>query len=148
MESALETRIQELLETHIKETDLFLVDVKVSPNFLIRIYVDGDSGVNIAQCTKMSRYLEFHLESEELVPEQYTLEVSSPGLDMPLKLGRQFKKNVGRVLSVKLADGSSLEGILKEYDENLILIEGPKGEEDQRVEMDNIIEAKVKITIK
>lgn len=86
------------------------------------VYLDAEAGVTLAQCQKINRALGRHLEETELLGTNYALEVSSPGLERPLKMKRQYIKNVGRVLKVKTTAGDSWEGKLGEVDEEGILL--------------------------
>ena len=150
-----EKRAKELVEEKIADRpELFLVDVKMHGGKLI-ILVDGDHGVGIDDCVAISRHLGFHLEEENVVDQAYNLEVSSPGIDTPLTLPRQYTKNVGRTLSVKLADGKKHEGKLNGLTEDALLLEETvkeKGKKSELVEttipFDKIAETKVVISFK
>ena len=118
--------------------------------------MDGDNGIGIADCAAVSRTVGFHLEEENVIEQAYHLEVSSPGLDYPLSTPRQYQKNVGRSLSVKLAEEpSKREGKLLEVQEEGILIEesikekGKKAVLEQNfIPFDQITETKVLISFK
>ncbi len=119
-----EKRVIELVEEKIADRpDLFLVDVQMQGGGLLTILIDGDNGVAITDCVAISRHVGFHLEEENTIEQAYNLEVSSPGLDMPLKSLRQYQKNISRLLGVKLIDGSKHEGKLLAADESGITIE-------------------------
>ena len=151
-----EKRVIELIEEKISDRpELFLVEVKMLPNNKLIIHVDGDEGISIQDCAAISRHVGFHLEEENTIEKAYNLEVSSPGVGEPLKLKRQYQKNIGRDLSVKLAGGEIKEGKLLAVDEKSITIEAKvkeKGKKAQLVEtsvdFDNIIETKVLISFK
>src|SRR5690606_27743862 len=135
-------------------SDLFIVDIKIS-NSKIIILLDGDEGVGIHDCASVSRHIGFHLEEENLIDNAYNLEVSSPGLDTPLLLDRQYQKNVGRNVSIKLADGNRIEGKLLEVKQDGILIshsvkeKGKKAQQiESLIEKSNIAETKVSISFK
>lgn len=121
---SIEKRVIELVEEKIADRpDLFLVDVQMNSNGQLSILIDGDNGVAITDCVAVSRHVGFHLEEENTIEQAYNLEVSSPGLDVPLKSLRQYQKNVNRSLSVKLANGSKREGKLIAVDNDGITIE-------------------------
>ncbi|HEY0670298.1 MAG TPA: ribosome assembly cofactor RimP [Sphingobacteriaceae bacterium] len=151
-----EKRVRELVEEKIADRpDLFLVDVKMHVNGKLAILVDGDHGVAIADCVAISRHVGYHLEEENTIEQAYNLEVSSPGLDTPLQSVRQYNKNIGRSVSIKLTDGSKREGKLLSADESAIIIEEKvkeKGKKAQSVEnsipLDQISETKVLISFK
>jgi len=152
----IENRVKELIEEKISDRpELFLVEVKMLPNNKLIIHVDGDEGISIQDCAAISRHVGFHLEEENTIEKAYNLEVSSPGVGEPLKLKRQYEKNIGRELSIKLSGGELKEGKLLDMDDNTITIEAKvkeKGKKAQLVEtiigFDNIIETKVLISFK
>lgn len=106
----------------------FLVEIRVKPTNNIKVFIDGDNGVGIDDLVKYNRTLYKQLEEEALFPDgNYSLEVSSPGLDEPLKLHRQYLKNIGRFVEVALQDGKMIEGKLLQATENDISVEETKG---------------------
>jgi ribosome maturation factor RimP len=126
--------IRELAEKKLEENESFLVDVTVSASNKIRVTIDNFNGLAINECVSMSRWIENELDRET---EDYELEVSSPGLDQPFKVFRQYQKNIGREVEVKLNDGQKLEGKLtKAADQQIEIeqksrekIEGQKGKQ-------------------
>lgn len=120
----IEKRVTELVEEKIADRpDLFLVDVQMHGSGILSILVDGDNGVAISDCVAISRHVGFHLEEENAIEQAYRLEVSSPGLDTPLKLLRQYQKNINRSVRVKLNDGNKREGKLIHADESGISLQ-------------------------
>jgi ribosome maturation factor RimP len=119
----LKEKIAEWIGPYLAEQDLFLVDVKVQGGKKVEVFVDGDEGIKISQCAELSRFIESHLDGSGLVSEHYTLDVSSPGMSNPLKVPRQYKRRIGRELSVVKMDGSALEVVLREVRDNGILVE-------------------------
>ncbi len=152
----IEKRVRALVEEKIADRpELFLVDVKMQPNGKLVILVDGDKGIGINDCAQISRHVGFHLEEENVLDTAYNLEVSSPGIDTPLTLPRQYAKNIGRELAVKMADGSKLEGRLSGITEDAIIIEEKTKEKGKKAEpvesvipIDQITETKVLISFK
>ncbi len=110
------------LQQGIADSDMFLVELKYLPFDKIEIFLDADSGVTIQQCTKIARAINHQLE-EQFPDWSYELEVSSAGLEHPLKMLRQYKKNIGRNLEVHLPDGKLIEGKLLNADEQGFTIE-------------------------
>ena len=103
----LEDQIKQIAETKLTDPSQFIVDVNISARKgpkKVLVIMDGDQGVNIDDCALLSREISQVLDESPLMDEAYTLEVSTPGLDQPLKLKRQYVKNIGRKLKVKLAD--------------------------------------------
>ena len=122
------TELNNVLESFIQqqllETDLFLVRLAISADQkIIRILVDGDLGINIDQCTKLSRATGVFLEENDLIQHAYTLEVSSPGVSEPLAFGRQYHKHIGRGLCVVLTSKEKIKGTLKQVDEDGFILE-------------------------
>ena len=117
--------IGEILE---EEPVYFLVDLRIKPTNNIKVFLDGDSGITIEKCVQVNRKLYKKLEEAALFPEgDFSLEVSSAGLDEPLKLFRQYKKNIGRQVEVQLQDGTQKEGQLMEVSEEGIVLEETTG---------------------
>ena len=125
-----ETHIQavEKLIEPLLQDDIFLVSIKIKPTNNIKIYVDADSGLGIEKCIKINRALYKIMEEMGMYPDgDFSLEVSSPGLDEPLKLLRQYKKNIGREVEVITNDDVKKEGKLVAVTEEKIHIEFTEG---------------------
>lgn len=103
------------------------MDIKVSPANKIQVFLDGDEGLPIDVCAKVSRCLEAKLDRDE---EDFELTVSSSGADAPLVLPRQYTKHVGRTLDVYDADGNSFQGELSSLNENAFIISFSKKQKD------------------
>lgn len=103
----------------LERPSLFLIDLSISEANKITVTLDGDQGVTLQDCIDVSRAIEHNLDREEV---DFSLEVASAGVSAPLKLVRQFRKNIGRDLSVKTAT-AAFEGTLKVADENRIVLE-------------------------
>ncbi|MCX2450381.1 ribosome assembly cofactor RimP [Pedobacter sp. PLR] len=151
-----EKRVTELVEEKISDRpELFLVEVKMLPNNKLIIHVDGDEGISIQDCAAISRHVGFHLEEENTIDKAYNLEVSSPGVGEPLRLKRQYVKNIGRELSVKLSGGEIKEGKLLSVEDNGITIEAKVKEKGKKatlettsIDFSSITETKVLISFK
>ena len=148
-------KILKLTNESLKEnTSLFLIDLLISQNNVIKIYIDGDKGVKLNDCIQISRFLEKNLNRDE---DDFSLEVSSVGLDKPLVIARQFKKNKGRVLEIENLEGDLMKGELTfSNDEKIGLswkVREPKPigrgkitvEKFIEIEYKNIVKAKVVI---
>lgn len=121
---------QEQIATFIDEslegTDCFLIEYKVKPTNNYKIFIDSDSGFTLEKAILINRKIRRKVEEAGLYPEgDYSLEVSSPGVDTPLKLTRQYKKNIGRKLEIELTDETAggIVGKLIEADDEKIVIE-------------------------
>jgi ribosome maturation factor RimP len=122
---AIEQRMLALITT---DPELFLVDVRIKPTNNIKVFIDGNQGVSIDKLVQYNRRLYKQLEEEQLYPDgDFSLEVSSPGLDEPLKLHRQYLKNIDRFVEVTDTEGGKLEGKLLSATETEIVVEEQKG---------------------
>jgi len=111
-----------------EEAGIFLVDIRIKPTNNVKIFLDSDEGMSIDRLIQYNRKLYRDLEENAFFPGgDFSLEVSSPGLDEPLKLFRQYKKNIGRFVEVTLLDGRKIEGKLTSAAENEIVVEEEKG---------------------
>ena len=117
--------IEDCIKNLLQENeDTFLVDVKIKPGNNIKVFVDADNGVTIDTCTRINRAIYREIEENGLFPNgDFSLEVSSPGVDEPLKLLRQYKKSIGRRVEVVMNDEIKKEGKLVEVNADEIVIE-------------------------
>lgn len=111
----------------------FLVDISVKPTNNFKIFLDADTGVSIDKCVKYNRALYKLMEEKALFPEgDFSLEISSPGIGEPLRMMRQYHKNIGRKVEVVLQDGVKIEGKLLEVTEGHIIVEEEKGKNKKK----------------
>ncbi len=108
-----QSHIAQLIESKLKEDDVFVVDLKVSPSNEIVVHIDSNEGVNIRYCVEISRLIEGSLDRDE---EDFKLEVSSPGIG-PFKVWQQYKKYEGKEVLVKAAEAKPQKGILSNVTE-------------------------------
>ncbi|TFH48335.1 MAG: ribosome assembly cofactor RimP [Bacteroidia bacterium] len=101
--------IRKLVEDHISGTGIFLVDVRLSSTGRITVLIDRPEGVRIGDCASLSRFISNELGDEA---EEHELNVSSPGLDMPLLVTEQYLKNEGREVEVVTNEGEKINGIM------------------------------------
>ena len=121
----IEKLVTGLLDTN---EDVFLVSVKIKPTNNIKVFLDADSGLSIDKCIKINRAMYKIIEENGWYPDgNFSLEVSSPGIDEPLLLLRQYKKNIGRPVEVTLTDTKTKEGKLLDADETSVTIEATTG---------------------
>lgn len=126
--------IEELLQ---EEPSYFCVEIKIKPTNNIKVFLDGDQGLPIEKCTFLNRKLYRIIEEEAWFPEgDFSLEVSSPGVDEPLLLKRQYIKNIGRKVLVTLLDGSEKEGVLKSVGADDITLEWTEGKGKKAVQQE------------
>ena len=121
--------IEKLVATLLQEeTEYFLVSLRIKPTNNIKIFIDGDNGLPIEKCVQLNRKLYKLLEEASFYPEgEFSLELSSPGVDEPLKSSRQYKKNIGRDVAIVFLDDSTKEGKLIAVAEEDIIVEHTEG---------------------
>lgn len=130
--------IKGLLQPLLEETDMFIVNMKIKPINNIKIYLDSDTGFSVEKSIKVNRKLYALIEEKQLFPDgDFSLEVSSPGVDEPLHEWRQYKKNIGRKVLVTLTDATDKLGVLKDVNEEKLVLEMqvPKKKETTIVEI-------------
>ncbi len=139
-------KVQSIVNQELEGTDLFLVDLKIGKDNKISVFIDGDNGVAIQNCIDLSRKIESNFDREV---EDFELSVFSSGVGEPLKLNRQYKKNIGRNIEVITnEEGEKIVGELLMVDEEKIVVKvQPKKKKDPIVEkeilIDNIKESKI-----
>ena len=141
------------IEEAIADTNLFILEIKGIAVKRAMVLLDGDEGVKIEDCARVSRHINQKMEEDGLEEALISLEVSSPGVDFPLKFERQYPQHVGRTLAIKLLDGKELEGKLISIDAAVIAVEEKIKEKGKKVSLNNIslalseiAEAKIKVT--
>lgn len=105
--------LEQVLTKGMEDTDLFIVDVTIGKDNNIVVEIDSDTSVDIDECVRLTRLVESHFDRDK---EDYDLEIGSAGLTSPLKVERQYHKNIGNEVEVLTADGRKLKGVLKAVD--------------------------------
>ncbi|MEC5422656.1 ribosome maturation factor RimP [Virgibacillus sp. C22-A2] len=145
---------EELLQPILDEKDLELIDieyVKEGPNWFLRIYIDKSGGVDITECGDVSEELSEKLDETDPIKEAYFLEVSSPGVERPLKTKEDFNQNLNKNVFVKLYEPingeKEYEGILKDFTNNMLTIEFKEKTRKKQVEIpyDKIAKARLAV---
>lgn len=149
----IEEKIRRLAEEIASSMGYDVVQVELAGNPrrpALRVYIDKEGGVNIGDCEQMSRELGAVLDVEDLIPGPYTLEVSSPGLDRPLKTPADFRKQVGKL--VRIVTREPLEGEqtffigrLIQADEDSFLLK--TGDKELRVPYGSVSKARLEVEI-
>ncbi len=147
-------KIQLLIDEKLEGTDFFIVDIDISTANKISVEMDGDNGFPISECINFSRQIEGNLDREV---EDFSLEVSSPGLNKPFRLTRQYLKNLNKTVLVKSAEGVDVKGLLTYADDTKISVQTSRKErlekkkkkveivEDIEILRENILETKLVI---
>ena len=117
-------KIISIVAPKLEELGCFLVDVKANTsNNKFEVYIDNMAGITIETCEKVSRFIEFNLDNDPDFPKQYSLDVSSPGMDNPFKVPQQYAKNISKTVEVVLNNGIKKEGILLSADDDTLVLQ-------------------------
>ena len=150
-------QVQNLIQDKLEESNCFVVELEIGAGNTISLEIDSLDGITVQNCMSFSRAVEGSLDREE---EDFELQVSSPGLDKPFRVKKQYKKNIGRNVKVVPVEGTVVKGELKEVDEDEIMIEfsvkerieGRKKKEtivkQERIKFNNIKETTIIISFK
>ncbi|TCZ69639.1 ribosome maturation factor RimP [Flaviaesturariibacter aridisoli] len=148
-ENLIET-VTEKIQGLMADPKHFLVEVRIKPTNNIKVFIDGDEGIPLSDLVSYNRKLYKALEESALFPEgDFSLEVSSPGIDEPLKLHRQYGKNVGRYVELTLNDdpATKIEGKLLAATEDGIVLETESGKgKKKEVKQETILFSDIKTT--
>ena len=142
---AVEQKINGLLEGHPSH---FLVEVRIKPTNNIKVFIDADEGIMLSTLINYNRQLYKQIEESGLFPgDDFSLEVSSPGLDEPLKKQRQYKKNVGRYVHITKNDSTVVEGKLLEATEDGVVVETETGKgKKKEIKQETVLFTDIKTT--
>ena len=139
--ASIEEKVEKLLKEKIESIGYDLYDVEYSKegkNYFLRIFIDKPEGIDLQDCEKVNNEINDLLDEADYIKEQYFLEVSSPGIERVLKKEKHLQQNMGKEVNVKLFrkdknGNKEYQGILKEFDENSIMLET-----DIKIERKNI----------
>jgi ribosome maturation factor RimP len=143
--ASIEEKVEKLLKAKIESIGYDLYDVEYSKegkNYFLRIFIDRPKGIDLQDCEKVSNEISDLLDEADYIKEQYFLEVSSPGIERVLKKEKHLQQNIGKEVNVKLFKkdkngNKEYQGILKEFDEDSILLET-----DIKIERKNVAQIK------
>ena len=120
------TQLKEIIgkeiDSYFADKDLFLVEIKVLTNGKVEVYADGKSNITIDECAQLSRHIHHFLEENNLLTDNLSLDVSSPGMDEPLKVAQQFQKQLNKNVDVVLKNGLKITGELVDANESQIIV--------------------------
>lgn len=143
----IEHKIKELLEPKFQEEefqDVFIVEIKHNPtNNKLEVFLDADGSLTFKTCQRLSRYLEGFIDENSWLGEKYTIEVSSPGITKPLKLKRQYVKNIGRTVKVSFIGHGGKEGVLKAVDDEKITIQEEVIVKDKKKKRKELVDVEI-----
>ena len=147
----LKLQLTQIVNKHLAVKGFDLVDIAIngrrhSP--VLKFFIDKEGGITLKDCIQLDRLISDLLDEEDLRFENYRLEVSSPGIDRPLRTEKDFRRNIGKQLIVQFTNGpdqKSEEGMLRNVDNGKLILETTNGRET--LSFDTIIKAKVKIKL-
>ena len=127
----IEEKVEKLIKEKIETIGYDLYDVEYSKegkNYFLRIFIDKSDGIDLNDCEKVNDEINELLDKADYIKEQYFLEVSSPGIERILRKDKHLEKNIGKEINIKLfkkdeQGNKEYQGILKEFDENIIKLE-------------------------
>ena len=144
----IESSIEKFTSPLVEELGYELVDleyIKEDGEWYLRFYIDSENGIQIEDCTTVSRALSAKLDEEDPIEDSYYLEVSSPGLDRPLKKESDFIKYIGKKIKIKFykpfMDKKVMEGTLQGFENNKIIIN--VNDETLEIEKDIVASARL-----
>tara|TARA_R110002096_G_scaffold431885_1_gene647617 strand:- start:22945 stop:23409 length:465 start_codon:yes stop_codon:yes gene_type:complete len=144
-------KVKELTEEAIATEEGFLIDLKISADAKIKILVDHLEGMSVEMLMRISRHVEHNLDREE---NDFAIEVSSPGIDVPFSVNQQYTKNIGRPVIITLLDESKKSGDLIKFENEEVTIKWtekvpkPVGKGKMKVDREEVIPLKeIKETI-
>lgn len=140
--------IKKLILPILESQDVDLIDIEFkgkSGSQIFRIFVDIDGGITLDQCVNLSREISDLLDTRNLISGRYRLEVSSPGLDRPLKAERDFKRNLGRKVRINYltdqAEDQAIIGTIEQVDNNLVVV--MQDNQQIKINISKILAAKI-----
>ena len=123
-------RVKEIAEVYLRDHGIDLVDIvfrREGSGLVLRIVADTLKGITVSECTGLNKFLSEVLDREDVIQDRYTLEVSSPGLDRPIKTDRDFERSMGKELEFTTFEAidnrKTHEGVLVGMDEDNVVIE-------------------------
>jgi len=150
--NVLENMVAEMVNPILEKYNFELVDVefvKEGPNLYLRVFIDKPGGITIDDCQKVSEELSNILDERDPIQENYFLEVSSPGLDRPLKTNKDLERSIGKDIEISLykqINGKKKHiGKLMKFDDTHIVI---SSEEDKEIQINREFISKVNLAIK
>ncbi len=111
--------VSQIVESYIRESEHYLVDLKVNQDNRIQVEIDSFNGVSLDDCVALNRFLESKLDREV---EDFELEVSSAGLSSPFKVLKQYEKNIGKEVEVLTTEGKKLAGVLSSVSSDAVVL--------------------------
>jgi ribosome maturation factor RimP len=138
------THIENIIKDYLEGQPIFLVEVQVKKGNVINVFIDSDKGVTIDECVKINRLIESKFDRDV---EDYELRVSSPGIERPFVMNRQYNKYLNREIMVTTRDDIKREGILKSISKENIEIEVRSGKKGKEISLEKILFSEIREAI-
>ncbi len=139
--------IRQAIEGHCEASNVYLVEVRLRGSAkrpIVEVFVDSETGVSLDTCSGISSFVGALLDSDRDFPSSYRLDVSSPGIDRPLTQAWQFRKNVGRLLRIRLLEDEEFKGRLLEVRDSMLLLE--RGKQGKSRKSDEALKIEIPLT--
>lgn len=133
--------IENIIEDYLADQPVFLLEVQVKKGNVVNVFIDGDKGVTIDDCVKITRLIESKFDRDI---EDYELRVSSPGIERPFVMKRQYNKYLEREITVITKEDIKKEGILKSISGEGIEMTVKMGKKEKEISMEKILFSDIK----
>ena len=137
--------VSQIVESYLRESEHYLVDLKVNQDNRIQVEIDSFNGVSLDDCVALNRFLESKLDREV---EDFELEVSSAGLSSPFKVLKQYEKNIGKEVEVLTTEGKKLAGILSSVSTDAVVLTVEKAIKEEGAKRKKTIQEEITLSFK
>ncbi len=137
--------VSQIVESYIRESEHYLVDLKVNQDNRIQVEIDSFNGVSLDDCVALNRFLESKLDREV---EDFELEVSSAGLSSPFKVLKQYEKNIGKEVEVLTTEGKKLAGVLSSVSTDAVVLTVEKAIKEEGAKRKKTIQEEITLSFK
>ncbi|MEA4974911.1 MAG: ribosome assembly cofactor RimP [Paludibacter sp.] len=137
--------VSQIVESYLRESEHYLVDLKVNQDNRIQVEIDSFNGVSLDDCVALNRFLESKLDREV---EDFELEVSSAGLSSPFKVLKQYEKNIGKEVEVLTTEGKKLAGVLSSVSSDAVVLTVEKAIKEEGAKRKKIIQEEITLSFK
>lgn len=137
--------VSQVVESYLRESEHYLVDLKVNQDNRIQVEIDSFNGVSLDDCVALNRFLESKLDREV---EDFELEVSSAGLSSPFKVLKQYEKNFGKEVEVLTTEGKKLAGVLSSVSTDAVVLTVEKAIKEEGAKRKKTIQEEITLSFK
>ncbi len=137
--------VSQIVESYLRESEHYLVDLKVNQDNRIQVEIDSFNGVSLDDCVALNRFLESKLDREV---EDFELEVSSAGLSSPFKVLKQYEKNIGKEVEVLTTEGKKLAGVLSSVSTDAVVLTVEKAIKEEGAKRKKTIQEEITLSFK